>query len=506
MESIIKPQNLELTREQLTMLLPYLILIMGGMLTLLMTVFSPFKNNIKTVAFAAVGVLVLALLSSFYVWGEPGTTLFNKMMAADYFTNLFNMLFISTTILVILSSISYLDKEELQHGEYYTLLLFSCLGMMLLSSALDLIVLFVALEIMSLAVYVLVGFRRVDAASNEAAVKYFILGGAASAIMLYGVALVYGATGSMNILEIAQYFTSNTSVNSLLSVGVILVLTGFLFKVAAVPFHMWMPDVYQGAPTSVTGFMTTGLKAAAFAAFLRLLIGLGYPRAQEYASSAFNWVNLNSGIHNAFWLIAVITMFVGNVVALTQTNLKRMLAYSSIAHTGYILIGLLSGAKSEFGYTSVILYLITYVVMNLGAFTIIALMSDRGDQKINVDDFAGLGFKRPMLGAAMAIFMFSMAGIPPTAGFAGKYLIFSAAVQSGEIWLAILGVLCSSISAYYYLRVIVVMYMKDPIHEFHFKNAFTSALVIFVTAFATLEFGVFPSALIEIAKKAAMHI
>ncbi|MEW6056568.1 MAG: NADH-quinone oxidoreductase subunit N [Bdellovibrionota bacterium] len=495
MDQLIKPQNLTLSREQLAMMMPYLILAVGAMATLLVGVMKSVRSNLVVAGLSLITVAA-AILSVVSVWGEPSMTLFNGMLAADAYSNLFNVLLLGTTGLVLLSSYSYLEKEGIHYAEYYSLGLFSCLGMMLLASSLDLVVLFIALETMSIGVYVLVGFRRADVRSNEAALKYFVLGSAASAIMLFGIALMYGATGTMNIHQIITLVTSAAGIeNTLFLLGTTLVIAGFLFKVATVPFHMWMPDVYEGAPTSVTNFMTTALKAAAFASFMRVFMSLGF--AQGLTSK------LNMGIHDVLWVIAVATMFLGNVIALTQQNIKRMLAYSSIAHSGYIIVGFLAGGRSEYGFTSVVVYLIAYVVMNLGAFAIVSLLGERGDRNTDVQDYAGLGFKNPALGFAMAVFMFSMAGIPPTLGFAGKYLIFSSAVQAGEITLAVLAVLCSAISAYYYLRVIVYMYMKEPMRERKVEYAYSTSLVILAATIATLQFGIFPSALIEAAKKAA---
>lgn len=494
MDELIKPQNLTISREQLAMLMPYLVLSFGAMATLIAGVMGSANNKLAAAALSLLTVLG-GLYSVIAIWGEPSMTLFNGMLAADYYSGLFNIVLLVATGLVILSSYPYLEKEGIHYAEYYSLALFSCLGMMLLSSSLDLIVLFVALEIMSIAVYVLVGFRRFDVKSNEAALKYFVLGSAASAILLFGIALIYGATGTMNVTELGPQLKAMTSSNALLTLGAVLVLAGFLFKVATVPFHMWMPDVYEGAPTSVTNLMTTGLKAAAFASFMRVFMNLGL---NENLGSS-----LGQGVHNVLWIVAVLTMFIGNVIALTQRNIKRMLAYSSIAHSGYIIVGFLAGGRSEYGYSSVVVYLVAYVIMNIGAFAIVALLGERGDRNTDVQDYAGLGFKHPLLGFGMTVFMFSMAGIPPTVGFAGKYLIFSSAVQAGEVTLAVLAVLCSAISAYYYLRVIVYMYMRDPIRETQVSFALPATLAIAAATIATLSFGMFPSMLIHAAKKAA---
>lgn len=494
MDQLIKPQNLSLSAEQLAMLLPYLIVAFGAMATLLVGVSGKKENRSIAAAGLSIITILVAVCSVARVWGEPSVVMFNNMLAADYYANLFNVLLLGATGLVLLSSFAYLEKEGINYGEYYSLALFSCLGMMLLASSLDLVVLFIALETMSIGVYVMVGFRRFDVKSNEAAMKYFVLGSAASAIMLFGTALLYGSTGTMNIVQIAEFLKANGTNNPLFTLGAVLLVIGFLFKVATVPFHMWMPDVYEGAPITVTSFMTTGLKAAAFAAFMRIFMGLTH--GIDLAA------NFSVGLHNVLWVTAVLTMFLGNVVALTQRNIKRMLAYSSIAHTGYIIMGFIAGGRSEYGFSGVIVYLIAYVLMNIGAFAIVSLISERGDRCTDVQDYSGLGFKHPALGFAMAVFMFSMAGIPPTVGFAGKYLIFSSAVQAGEIKLVILAVLCSAISAYYYLRVIVYMYMKDPSREAKLALPLPVTLVIVAATVATLQFGIFPSMLISAARKA----
>jgi NADH-quinone oxidoreductase subunit N len=463
---------------------------------LLFGVSRRFADQLMTKAIT-LGTTIAALAAMVYIWGEPTTKLFNGMLAADQFSNLFNGIFLVVTGLVALTSFSYLKRQDIEHPEYYSLLLFACMGMMLLASALDLIVMFVALEIMSIAVYVLVGFKRVDVKSNEAALKYFILGSAASAVFLYGVALLYGATGTMNITQLVVAAKTSTG-NGLMILGGVFVLGGFFFKVAAVPFHMWMPDVYEGAPTTITNFMTTGLKAAAVAAMLRVFAAMGYLDEAHGAEAAL--------YRHILWVVALLTMFVGNVVALTQPNIKRMLAYSSISHTGYILVGILAGALGHSGYGPVVMYITTYARSNLGAFAVVTYLAGKGDSLVDVQDLAGLGFKRPALGVAMLVFMLSMAGVPPTAGFIGKYMMFSAAVQAGEVWLTILAVLCSAISAYYYLRIIVMMYMKDPIRDFGTEGLAGPGAVAVVAALATVGIGLLPSQLIDIAVTAAAQI
>jgi NADH-quinone oxidoreductase subunit N len=455
-------------------------------------------------------VYVLALLTSVAgIWysacvaGDAPLVLFNKMMVVDAYSNFFNIVFLASAALTTLASLRYLDREKLQHPEYYVLLMFSAIGMMLMASALDLIVIFIALEIMSLSVYVLVGFRRADRRSNEGAMKYFILGSAASAILLYGTALLYGATGSTDIRVILDFVQAaakgSVALSAVFTLGAWLVLLGFLFKVAAVPFHMWMPDVYEGAPAPITGFMTTGLKAAAFASFVRVFTSLGYGRGLSEL--------LQTHIHDILWVVAVITMVVGNVVALTQTNLKRMLAYSSIAHSGYIIVGLLTAAGSEQGYTPVVIYLVAYAVMNLGAFVILTMLSAQGDTGLNLHDFSGLSKRHPWLAFSMAVFLLSMAGIPTTAGFFAKYLLFYSAIQAGEIWLVVLSVLCSAVSVYYYLRVLVYMYMRDPAGSpAAIRMSLGSVIAVTAMVAMTFQIGLAPTRMVNAAKRAVASL
>jgi NADH-quinone oxidoreductase subunit N len=495
----IHPELLTMSQDQFLAISPYLWVFGGTILMILASVLriiSPkwpvFLLGLLT---AAAGIASTACM----IHNGP-MVLFNNMMAVDSFSNFFNFIFLACAILTILASFRYLDRENLQHPEYYVLVLFSALGMMLMSSALDLIVIFIALEIMSLAVYILVGFRRSDRRSNEAAMKYFILGSAASAVLLYGTALLYGATQSTNIHEILKFIQNgSTKITPMFALGAWFVILGFLFKVASVPFHMWMPDVYEGAPAPITGFMTTGLKAAAFAAFLRVFISLGYGKGIPAL--------VQSHIHDILWVSAVLTMAIGNVIALTQSNLKRMLAYSSIAHSGYLLVGLLSGAQSDQGYAPVVFYLLSYSVMNLGAFAILTVLASRGDAGINLHDLSGISRRHPWLAFSMAVFMFSLAGVPPTAGFAAKYLLFYSAVQSGETTLVVISVLCSAISVYYYLRVLVYMYMRDPVGSTPNVRVPAGAVIAVATMVAlTLQIGVAPTRMVAAAKKAVSSL
>lgn len=500
----IRPELLQLTEDQFSALMPYLIVFGGTLLAIIASVLR-WMNPKWLVFILSLVTAAAGVISSLHGMHSAsiGQVLFNGMMVSDQYALFFNVLFLGSAILTVLASFRYLDHEKLQYPEYYILVLFSALGMMLMASSLDLIAIFIALEIMSLSVYVLVGFRRSDRRSNEAALKYFILGSAASAILLYGTSLLYGATGSTHLQVILEFLKGRQEISPLFTLGAWLVLSGFLFKVAAAPFHMWMPDVYEGAPTPVTGFMTTGLKAAAFATLMRVFFAFGYGRGLESQVSSV----LHSQIHQIFWVCAVATMVIGNVIALTQTHLKRMLAYSSIAHTGYLLVGIISGPASEQGYGPIILYLVTYAVMNLGAFVVLGALAKREDSCLNLHDLSGLSRRHPALAFAMAVFMFSMAGVPPTAGFVAKYWLFYSAVQAHEIPLVIIAVLCSAISVYYYLRVLVYIYMREPVGSpGSSRISIWSVAAVAAMVFLTLQIGLLPERVIAVAKKAVTHL
>ena len=497
--NIIRPELLTLSSEQFQALTPLLWVFAGTVVTILASVLRIIQPKWPVFLLTVLTCIGGICLSSKGMKMEP-MSLFSGMMVSDAYGHFFGIVFLASAGLTALCSLRYLDDEKLQHPEYYVLLLFSALGMMLMASSLDLIVLFIALELMSLVVYILVGFRRTDRRSNEAAVKYFILGSAASAVLLYGAALLYGATGSTGIKEISHYIQSHPEgISPVFVLGTALVLFGFLFKVASVPFHMWMPDVYEGAPAPVTGFMTTGLKAAAFAAFIRVFVALGYGKG----ASTF----IQGHVHDILYVSAVLTMALGNFVALKQSNLKRMLAYSSIAHTGYLLVGMIAGPNSELGFSSAVMYLVSYAIMNLGAFAILTLLAARADTGLSLHDFSGVAQRHPWLAFAMSVFLLSMAGIPPTAGFAAKYLVFYSAVQAHEIPLVIIGVLCSAVSVYYYLRVIVFMYMHDPVGSPAVRRVSVwSGFAVIAMVLLTFEIGVLPSRLMSAAKKVVMSL
>lgn len=469
----------------LKVILPELVMVITALVVLLLDLVLS-KDKKSLLGYLSLLGLAISLIVSISMWrGGISTYAFNMMIVVDRFTLLFNALFIVATLITILISINYIREEGINYGEYYTLILIAAVGMMLMAKANDLIIVFLGLETLSISIYVLVGFLRTNLKSNEASLKYFLLGAFSSAFLLYGMAFVYGATGSTKLPEIAKQVPYILS-NPLLLAAVGFLIVGFGFKVALVPFHMWTPDVYEGAPTSITAFMSVGVKAAAFSAFLRVFLSSFLPLRPD-------WTMI-------LWILAVLTMTLGNVIALSQDNIKRMLAYSSIAHAGYILVAMTAGG--DLATTSIIFYLMAYTLMNLGAFAVVIVYGKKGEENILVSDYAGAGFKYPFLSVAMAIFMFSLAGIPPLAGFIGKFYIFSAAVKQGFIWLAIIGVLNSLVAVYYYLRVIVAMYMKEPVKEVGpLSFSIPMVVALLITTFFTLHMGILPSGYLSIAKK-----
>ena len=401
------------------------------------------------------------------------------------FASFANVVILLGTLGSLVLSVPYLRRIGHDYGEVHALVLFATAGMMTLASSGSLIMLFVGLETMSICLYVLTGLVREDPRANESALKYFLLGAFATGFFLYGIALLYGATGTMMLSEMPEALAL-TGRLGFFAGGVALLLIGFFFKVSAVPFHMWTPDVYQGAPTTLTGYMSTASKAAAFAALILVLARI-FPILPLAG---------NAGLLLA--IVAAVTMVAGNVVALAQTNVKRMLAYSSIAHAGYILTGLATGSVA--GYSGALYYLLVYTVMNVGAFGVMAVLEWDGEQgaEQTMDSLAGLGPRRPLVGVAMGVFMFALAGFPPLGGFFGKYFVFAAAVDSGLVWLAVIGVLASVVSAYYYLRVLVALWMRSPeeapeaVRQAPFAVAPGTALVLVVCAVGLLALGVVP--------------
>ena len=472
-------------------ILPEIFLSVLAMVLLLLNVFSPSGKKSYLAYISFLGIVAAAVLTSIG-WGLHIES-FSGSVVLDNFATFFKMTFLVAAGLAVLISDQYMEREECNHGELYPLILFTVVGMMLMASGTDLMTIFLGLEVMSVSLYVLAGINRANRKSNEAGLKYFLLGAFSTGFLLYGMALIYGATGTTRIYKIASIIGQMTlpSANIMLVAGMLLMLTGFLFKIAAAPFHMWTPDVYEGAPTPMTAFMSAGPKAAGFAAALRILL-VALPTLQV------EWSQL-------LWIIAVLTMTVGNITALRQDNIKRMLAYSSIAHAGYCLVGFAAG--NGIGTAGILFYMLSYAFMNIGAFAIVILVAKKGETNGNVMDFAGLGFKHPILAVAMTVFLFSLAGMPPTAGFIGKFYLFSGAIQKGYIWLAVIGVLNSAASVYYYLRVMVYMYMKDPTEEFDWVQVtapITLALIIAVAG--SLIPGIVPSFILQFAQQAVRLI
>lgn len=425
------------------------------------------------------GLVVTGVLACFHLRPEQPT--FNGMLNAGGYGSYFTLIFVTAAILTFLLSRNYMERMGSEKGEYYILIVFATVGMMLMASANDLMIVFLGIELMSLCLYVLVGFFRTKDRSNESSIKYFLLGAFATGFLLYGIALVYGASGTTNLTILAQSFPE-LSGNTIFIIGVALMIVGFSFKVAAVPFHMWAPDVYEGAPTTITGFMSTGAKAAAFAVFVVV-----FDRTLGYSGGRIN---------DVIAAIAAASMILGNVLAIAQTNVKRMLAYSSIAHAGYMLSGV-AAANAE-GQSGVLFYLVAYLFMNLGAFGIVGIMEGEDGKNLNLDDYAGLSAQRPVLAMLMAVFMFSLAGVPPFGGFFGKYYVFLAAVKANMTWLAIVGVLTSLVSAYYYLRLVVLMYFRDGKADVPVRPSFGAMVAIGVSALLILQLGIYPSAVVQL--------
>ena len=465
-------------------ILPEIIL---GILACALFVMEPFVSAEKKsqLGYFAVGALLLSGMSTLFLFGESIST-FSGMVSLDAYALFFKILFLLTATVVILMSIRYIQIERINLGEYYGLILFATIGMMLMSSATDMLSFYLTLELMSMSFYILIAFMRKDVKGIESGVKYFLTGVFASGILLYGIAFLYGATGTTNLSEIAAFIKVNEITSSpSLSMAFVLLITGFGFKIASVPFHMWAPDVYEGSPTPITAYLSAGSKAAAFSVMLRIFI-------DAFTLSSGHWWQI-------LWVLAVLTMTLGNLVALVQTNIKRMLAYSSIAHSGYILMGLI--AASEIGYAAILIYVVGYVFMTLGAFILIVLLCSRNLRGDQISDFKGVGRTNPMVALAFMLFALSLIGIPPTAGFVGKLYLFNAAIQAEFYWLAVIGILNSTVSLYYYFKVVQVMYMDEPHPGTALSFSPSIKVALGITAFVTLFLGLYPEPII----KAALH-
>jgi NADH-quinone oxidoreductase subunit N len=467
---------------------PEIIVLAVGLLILVLDFFVD-KESKSFLGWLSLAGIVIAAVATYRLMGTSGV-FFGETFYLDPFSTFFKFVFYIACGLGILLSINYLKMEDIHRGEYYALLLFATSGMMLMASAADLITLYLGLELMALSIYVLAGFMRTDNRSNEAAIKYLLLGSFSSGIMVYGMSLLYGLAGTTNLAGILEFLKATDRTNPVIFVAMMMLVVSFGFKVAAVPFHMWVPDVYEGAPTSVTAFMSAGPKVAGFAVLLRIFLYSLEP-LREHSTAIL------SGL-------AVLTMAVGNIMALSQTNIKRMLAYSSIAHAGYALVGLAAGGPE--GAASVMLYVLIYALMNMGAFGIVIMLRKAGERGEEIADFAGLGKTNKTAAFMMLIFMFSLTGIPPLAGFMGKFYIFKSAVQAGLIWLAVAGVLFSSISAYFYLRVIMVMYMKEPKETIQLTTSPSLALALAISVTAVIVIGIYPSDLLNYARSSIIGL
>ena len=448
---------------------------------------TAFQRRLARLAplFALAGILIsLALVAR--QWGHQQSG-FLGMIACDNFGTAFKAIFLVTATLTVGIAHRYLVARNINRPEFYALLLMSTFGMMVMANTTDLIVMFLGLEIMSIPLYVMAGFARRSLESNEAAIKYFIMGAFASAFLLMGIAFLFGASGTTDLRRIVadfSYIASNYEFS--LYLGVALILIGFGFKIAAVPFHTWVPDVYQGAPTPVTAFFSVGPKAAGLAVMLRVFL-FGFAQMELLST--------------VFWVLAVLTMSVGNILALRQDNVKRMLAYSSIAHAGYMLVALAVGGAEAI--SAAVFYISAYAMFNLGAFAVITLLETRSGCKSDFSELTGLARSYPYLSAVLALFMFSLAGFPPTVGFFGKFYLFSAAIKSGFIWLTVFGVMNSFLSVYYYLRVVKTCYFDDPQKAYDpVPYSPAMVLVLIITAAGTFGLGLFPQRVLEFAQAA----
>jgi NADH-quinone oxidoreductase subunit N len=473
-------------------LAPAVIIAATGLVVLLAQAFTPRGKRAPSAPLSVAGVLAALIAVAIIAGGRGRGVVLAGTVAADDFALFFQALILGIALLAVLFSPSYLRATGIDRGEYYALLLFSVVGMLGLVSCLELVSIFVALEIMSVAVYALAGLHRDRAESREASMKYFITGAFSSAFFLYGVALLYGISGSTWLMRIAPALHPSSESAALGVLGVALLLVGFGFKVASAPFHMWVPDVYEGAPTTVTALMSAGVKAAAFGAFLRVFL-------VPLAAVSAQW-------RPAVAVLAVVSMVLGNLGALAQSNLKRMLAYSSIAHAGYLLTAVVAapGVAAE----AVLFYLVAYAAVNLGGFgALAALANSEGREPLSLDDLAGLAERRPVLAAVLTVFLISLTGVPVSAGFVGKFYLFNAAVSAGYAGLAVVGVLMSVVSAYYYLRVVVVMYMREPIAADTWAPVTGAAsLALTLAAAVVLGLGVYPGPVLGWARLAAQSL
>jgi NADH-quinone oxidoreductase subunit N len=467
-------------------ILPEIVLSLFGMAIMLLDPLVDEKKSQRVLGAIGMAGAMAGLAATWAMSGSPGFAFWN-MVRVDGFSVFFHVLVIAIAAVLILTSYEYMAVQRIRAGEYYALILFGLVGMCLMSSAVELVLIFIALEISSISTYILAGFRRRSATSSESSLKYFLLGSFATAFFLYGVALMFGATGSTNIDEISAVLNSGP-VPVLAYVAMALMFTGLGFKVAAAPFHIWTPDVYEGAPAPIVGFMSTAPKAAAFAVLLRIVFEANAP-----------------GRFWLIWISAALSMTLGNVAALVQNNIKRLLAYSSIAHAGYMLVAF--AAAPELGTSAVMFYAASYAAMNVGAFAVVSHFANAGERYVHLEDYAGLGRRSPLLAGALTIFLISLIGIPITGGFFAKFYVFSAALQSNLVALTIIGVVNSAIGAYYYLKIIVMMYMREAREDVPVLPVPASlGLALAITLGATIYLGVLPGRVLGIVQRSAKQL
>ena len=453
---------------------PILVIVVAALLVLLLDVFLKEENK-NYLAYISLIFLVICFFICIKFWNK-NYSYFNGDLFLDNLALFFIFILVLATGFVILLSMKYISFQDVNYGEFYALLLLALSGVAIMLSSIDLLIIFLGLEVLSICSYALAGLKRKDEKSSEAAIKYFLLGSFATAFLVYGLALLYGSSRSTDISTIINFFITESDLSIMALIGLALVIIGFGFKIAVVPFHMWTPDVYQGAPTPITAFFSVVPKAVGFIVFLRIFI--------PYWKNALN----TQAIFWILWVICVLTMVVGNLVALRQTNLKRILAYSSIAHAGYLLIAILAQDNS-----SLVFYLTVYLFMNIGAFAAVIALSRKGKEYLELEDYAGVGFKYPWIGVTFSIFLLSLAGFPPTGGFLAKFYVFSTAVRQGLVPLVIIGVLASLISVFYYLRIIVYMYMREPAREIEIAIENPALfLVLFFCLYGVLQLGIYP--------------
>lgn len=464
---------------------PELVLVIAALGLMITDAFAKTKADQRLLLWIGLAGILGSVAVAWSLWGTEPVYGFSGMVVADNFSTFFTVLFLVAGGLSLLMSENYVDTQGLAPGEYFALTLFATSGMVLMARSTDLIMLFLGLEVLSVSLYVLAGYMRHSNRSAEGALKYFLLGAFSTGFLLYGIALAYGVAGTTRLAEIGNLVAQKHMLKEpMLLAAMGMLLIGIGFKIAMVPFHMWAPDVYEGAPSPITAYMSVGVKAAAFAALLRVFSG--------------SLAGLHDHWREIFWIGSVLTMTIGNVAALLQNNIKRMLAYSSIAHAGYILIGIVAGG--QMGTAAVLYYLLVYTLMTVGAFAVVIAIEKQDEQHLDIRDYAGIGARHVSLGVAMAIFMFSLAGIPPLSGFMGKFYIFSAAVKEGYIGLTLIGIFNSLISVYYYLRVTVLMFMKEPEGELiavRIQPALAAVLIIAVIF--TIQMGLFPAAYLQFA-------